>query len=72
MFGCVAIGVDDMFVMLNVFRLTPRHEPVPVRLRRTFEDSAVSITVTTLTDGGVFAVRLFPSPSIPTSEDLSC
>ena len=56
-----------MFVMLNVWRKSNRRLSVTERLQRTYESSAVSITISSLTDSAVFAVGIsskFPAVRI--------
>ncbi|XP_043202388.1 patched domain-containing protein 3-like, partial [Amphibalanus amphitrite] len=61
------IGIDDTFVMLAAWRRTRLQDPVPVRLSHAYEEAAVSITITSLTDMFSFwvgAVTPFPSVQI--------
>ncbi|CAJ0943304.1 unnamed protein product, partial [Mesorhabditis belari] len=59
-----SVGVDNVFILLSAWRATPTHENLEHRLRETFAEAAVSITVTSLTDLISFAVGCateFPS-----------
>lgn len=49
-FLMLGIGIDDTFVMLGAWRRTSIHSKVPDRMSETFQDAAVSITITSLTD----------------------
>jgi hypothetical protein len=46
---CAAVGVDDMFVLLNVWRHTDVTRPVCERMHDTFGEAAVSITIMRMT-----------------------
>ena len=48
-FLVVSVGVTDMFVMLNVWRQTDVNDSVEVRMRETFSEAAVSVTIMRLT-----------------------
>ncbi|KAF0290223.1 Patched domain-containing protein 3 [Amphibalanus amphitrite] len=66
-FLMLGIGIDDTFVMLAAWRRTRLQDPVPVRLSHAYEEAAVSITITSLTDMFSFwvgAVTPFPSVQI--------
>jgi len=59
-----AIGVDDAFVMLSVWRQTDLGWSARRRLAQTFSDAAASIAVTSLTDVMAFALgalSVFPA-----------
>uniref|UniRef100_A0A915LAQ6 SSD domain-containing protein n=1 Tax=Romanomermis culicivorax TaxID=13658 RepID=A0A915LAQ6_ROMCU len=61
------IGIDDTFVMLNVWRQTDSKLPIKSRLSRTFEEAGVSITITSLTDVASFLIgttSVFPAVRI--------
>ena len=48
--------MDDVFVMMNAFMRTNPALSVPVRLSRSYEEAAVSITLTSATNIATFAV----------------
>lgn len=52
----LAIGVDNMFLMVASFRRTSRRLPVGKRMAQTLSDSAISISITALTDALSFGV----------------
>ncbi|GMR41816.1 hypothetical protein PMAYCL1PPCAC_12011 [Pristionchus mayeri] len=59
-----SVGVDNVFILLSAWRSTPTHHGLRERMRETFADAAVSITVTSLTDlisFGVGCATPFPS-----------
>ncbi|CAJ0581174.1 unnamed protein product, partial [Mesorhabditis spiculigera] len=59
-----SVGVDNVFILLSAWRATATHDTLEHRLRETFAEAAVSITVTSLTDLISFAVGCateFPS-----------
>ncbi|XP_066530217.1 patched domain-containing protein 3-like [Hoplias malabaricus] len=63
-FLILGIGVDDMFIMISCWQKTRVHDEVEERLAKTYEEAAVSITITTLTDVLAFYIGLmstFPS-----------
>jgi predicted RND superfamily exporter protein len=49
-FLLLGIGIDDTFVLLSSWRRSSVHATVPERMGRSFSESAVSITVTSVTD----------------------
>ena len=55
---CVVLGVgmDDVFVMTNAFRRTNPTLSVPERLSKSYEEAAVSITLTSATNAAAFVV----------------
>ena len=55
---CVVLGVgmDDVFVMTNAFRMTNPALSVPDRLSKSYEEAAVSITLTSATNTAAFAI----------------
>lgn len=62
---CSAIGIDDMFVMINVWRKTNPQLPVEQRMALTYREGAVSIMLTRLTDVVVFMVGIWsPFPAV--------
>jgi hypothetical protein len=59
------IGIDDTFVMLGAWRRTSVHTPVPERMSASFEDAAVSITITSVTNMISFWIGVItPFPSV--------
>ena len=64
-FLMLGIGIDDTFVMLGAWRRTSLHASVPERMRETFKDAAVSITITSVTDMLSFFVGVItPFPCV--------
>ncbi|XP_059085316.1 patched domain-containing protein 3-like isoform X2 [Tigriopus californicus] len=64
-FLMLGIGIDDTFVFLSAWRRTNPLDDVPKRMSNCFEDSAVSITITSLTDMLSFFVGVItPFPSV--------
>ncbi|CAI4232299.1 unnamed protein product [Auanema sp. JU1783] len=60
-----SVGVDNVFILLSAWRSTPSCADLEERMRETFADAAVSITVTSLTDFISFAVGCAtPFPSV--------
>ena len=55
---CIVLGVgmDDVFVMTNAFRRTNPTLSVPERMSKSYEEAAVSITLTSATNAAAFAV----------------
>ena len=59
------IGVDDTFVVLSAWWRTRSRDPVPRRMADAYEEAAVSITITSLTDMFSFWVGVAtPIPSV--------
>ncbi|CAG9540518.1 unnamed protein product [Cercopithifilaria johnstoni] len=65
-FLVLAVGVDDAFLMLGAWRTTDRHLPIEKRMAMTMSDAGLSITVTSVTDFGCFALGYFfcPIPAV--------
>ena len=59
----LGVGMDDAFIMLNSWqRHVSPEKSVPQIMKETYEDAAVSITITSLTNIGSFTVgALVPS-----------
>ncbi|XP_062260121.1 patched domain-containing protein 3 [Platichthys flesus] len=49
-FLVLGIGIDDMFIMISCWQRTKVTDCVPERLAQTYQEAAISITITTLTD----------------------
>uniref|UniRef100_F1KVJ9 Patched domain-containing protein 3 n=1 Tax=Ascaris suum TaxID=6253 RepID=F1KVJ9_ASCSU len=58
-FLILAVGVDDAFLMLGAWRASDRRFPVEKRMALTMSDAGVSITVTSITNFGCFALGYF-------------
>ncbi|XP_072530653.1 patched domain-containing protein 3-like [Salminus brasiliensis] len=64
-FLILGIGVDDMFIMISSWQKTNVHDAVENRLAKTYEEAAVSITITTLTNMLAFYIGIMSSfPSV--------
>ena len=63
MFLILGVGMDDAFIMFNSWqRHVSSEKSVPQIMKETYEDAAVSITITSLTNIGSFTVgALVPS-----------
>ncbi|KAL2085725.1 hypothetical protein ACEWY4_019045 [Coilia grayii] len=57
-FLILGIGVDDMFIMISCWQRTKVKDKVEKRMAETYEEAAVSITITTLTDVLAFYIGL--------------
>ncbi|OZC09044.1 hypothetical protein X798_03975 [Onchocerca flexuosa] len=68
-FLILAVGVDDAFLMLAAWRTTDRSLSVEKRMAMTMSDAGLSITVTSITDFGCFALGYFLCP-IPAVSDF--
>ncbi|XP_072025135.1 patched domain-containing protein 3-like [Amphiura filiformis] len=55
-FLIIGIGVDDMFIMISAWRQTSVHKSVPDRMSQAMEESALSITITSVTDALAFGI----------------
>ncbi|CAD5219888.1 unnamed protein product [Bursaphelenchus okinawaensis] len=62
-FLILAVGVDDAFLMLGAWRMTDPRLSVEKRMGITMGDAGASITVTSLTNFGCFALGYFLSPT---------
>ncbi|XP_044280949.1 patched domain-containing protein 3 [Varanus komodoensis] len=49
-FLILGVGVDDMFIMVSCWQQTRVNDDVEKRMSKTYEEAAVSVTITTLTD----------------------
>ena len=59
------IGLDDTFVLVAAWRRTNPRNSVGERMRETYSEAAVSITITSVTDGLSFLIGAFTDiPSI--------
>uniref|UniRef100_A0A915PT93 SSD domain-containing protein n=1 Tax=Setaria digitata TaxID=48799 RepID=A0A915PT93_9BILA len=66
-FLLVAVGTDNMFLMVAAVRHTNRAYPVPKRIGESMSDAAISILITSLTDAfsfGVGAITCIPAVQI--------
>eukprot|EP00058_Branchiostoma_floridae_P027499 XP_002612990.1 hypothetical protein BRAFLDRAFT_74780 [Branchiostoma floridae] len=64
-FLALGIGVDDLFVMLAAWRKTHPGGSVEDRMGDTYAEAAVSITITTVTDGLAFGIgAITPIPAV--------
>uniref|UniRef100_A0A1I7VYR1 SSD domain-containing protein n=1 Tax=Loa loa TaxID=7209 RepID=A0A1I7VYR1_LOALO len=66
-FLLVAVGTDNMFLMVAAVRHTNRAFPVPKRIGESMSDAAISILITSLTDAfsfGVGAITSIPAVQI--------
>lgn len=66
-FLLVAVGTDNMFLMVSAVRHTNRAYPVPRRIGECMSDAAISILITSLTDAfsfGVGAITTIPAVQI--------
>lgn len=52
----LAIGVDDMFIMMSAWHLTDKKASLEKRIGDTLSEAAVSITFASLTDMFAFAI----------------
>ena len=52
------IGLDDMYIVVSAWRYTSPAWSVEERTGRTLQSAAVSITITSLTDGLAFGVGM--------------
>ncbi|VDK89114.1 unnamed protein product [Litomosoides sigmodontis] len=68
-FLILAVGVDDAFLMLGAWRTSDRQLPIEKRMAATMSDAGLSITVTSVTDFGCFALGYFLCP-IPAVSDF--
>ncbi|XP_072026560.1 patched domain-containing protein 3-like [Amphiura filiformis] len=55
-FLIIGIGVDDMFIMISAWRRTSVHKSVPDRMSQAMEESALSVTITSVTDALAFGI----------------
>uniref|UniRef100_A0AC34FFI0 SSD domain-containing protein n=1 Tax=Panagrolaimus sp. ES5 TaxID=591445 RepID=A0AC34FFI0_9BILA len=62
-FLILAVGLDDDFLMLGAWRMTDPDHPPEKRMAETMADAGVSITVTSLTNFGCFALGYWLSPT---------
>ena len=50
------VGVDDMFILMSGWRQTDLKAPIEDRISETFRSSAISVTITSLTDLLAFCI----------------
>uniref|UniRef100_A0A914GVP8 SSD domain-containing protein n=2 Tax=Globodera TaxID=31242 RepID=A0A914GVP8_GLORO len=62
-FLILAVGVDDAFLLLGAWRMTDPRWSLERRMGATMSDAGASITVTSLTNFGCFALGYFLSPT---------
>uniref|UniRef100_A0A6J0U7X5 Patched domain-containing protein 3-like n=1 Tax=Pogona vitticeps TaxID=103695 RepID=A0A6J0U7X5_9SAUR len=60
-FLILGVGVDDMFIMVSCWQQTKVKRSVKDRMADTYEEAAVSITITTLTDVLAFYIGMATS-----------
>ncbi|XP_073485924.1 patched domain-containing protein 3-like [Aquarana catesbeiana] len=60
-FLILGVGVDDMFIMVSSWQQTKVKSSVEERVGKTYEEAAVSITITTLTDVLAFYIGIMTS-----------
>ncbi|XP_040210229.1 patched domain-containing protein 3-like [Rana temporaria] len=60
-FLILGVGVDDMFIMVSSWQQTKVKSRVEERMGKTYEEAAVSITITTLTDVLAFYIGIMTS-----------
>uniref|UniRef100_A0AC35TQU8 SSD domain-containing protein n=1 Tax=Rhabditophanes sp. KR3021 TaxID=114890 RepID=A0AC35TQU8_9BILA len=65
-FLLLAIGIDDDFLILGAWRMSNPNHSIAKRMAWTMEDAGASITVTSLTNFGCFALGyvLSPTPAV--------
>ena len=56
MFMIAGIGVDDMFIMISAWRQTSVQESTKERIKESFQEAALSITLTSITDVVAFGI----------------
>lgn len=50
------MGVDDMFILMSGWRQTDIKQDIETRVANTFRSSAISVTITSLTDLLAFSI----------------